>query len=1536
VNGNQFHVQEKNWSAYCTEGSRWVTVQSGISFIHLGGSATCPTSGDVILYYDANYGCAGRGENGGYVIRNGTGFQNVPGEFDNKASSIRIRSGWSVKLYENPDRGGGWACRTGNDDNFAGDSFSNGLSLNDNVSSFEIFGDNRCGQPDNRAPNSPSPQSPNDWYVAQDGRAPTLCWNNPGDPDGDSVQFYAEVYGSAVNANSGWQNGTCWRPGSLDGQYHTYQWHVKAKDSRGAESGWSTTWRFTVEAPDAPPSISFNTANGNGDSQITSRDRNWTFVGTASDPEGRLGQIEFRCSGDNCGYQASHTDGGNWSHTQNDVAGQNDVYFIAHDSPKNQQTASRHLDLRIDLAAPVTTLSLNNEADPARWPAWFTGPVQVRLHADDGNTGRARSGVKEVHYRLDGGGWQTGGNDVSFTVSNDGAHTVEYYAVDNVGNQEGSRTVNFQVDKTPPNPPSGVVETHGVVSNQWQKAQNTPTFTWAEASDATSGLAYYQFYFGPDPNGEAYQTFRASDPRQWTPQPGGVRTGTYYLRGRTRDNAGNWSAWTNLFTFRYDGTPPENPSGVTHTAGIANDTWQRTTNLADFTWPIPHDEGSGIKGYSVYWGTDPAGTSSNFITANQYQSPAPLCGTNEACSGYLRLRSVDNVDNPANDWTTAFVLRYDNAPPTVDFTINGGVTQTTQTLLHLQIAGSDQGSGVREMRLSGDGQAWTAWEVYATERLWTIPAISRQWWPVYLQVRDGVGLESAVISHTIYLDVNPRQPRSENFRLFDHTLSAGAGEHLSLPSGYTGHSTVGQVMDSAQVNSLNYTVVGGYEAGSQALPIVEPGHDEFTFINSIFASGTGADTLHSTLYQMAGTLGEVGLPNNETTLRSQGHQHQPGFLAAAPSRGTPTPTPTPGPTPTPTPTPACEFPQISINDGALFTKDDHVTLRICAPRAQEMMLSNDGGFPGAPWEPYAESKPWVITTYGQYVLPRFVYAAFKDADGTIHSTYFDDIIYDPTPPSGTISVGDSVQASGASALVFHASRFTPYVSRLGDTVLPQPIALLSAQDGTVDIYVNAQDDNSGLADMQISASADFSGTTWEPYSALRPWTPSGGDGIKTVYARFRDSASNTSTPASTQFALDTLPPLGGIALARLVVGPDVITTAVYLGAEDNLSGVVDMRLSADPAFADAAWLPYTTTLTWPISLTAQSQETLYVQYRDLAGNTSEVYSDTYVVDTTPPVTYVEVATGDTLTRTVTVLAYDELAEVATMRLSNDPLLIEGVVTMPYTPTVTWTFDERQVVWVQLEDSVGNITEPYPAYAGPACPTDMDNDGDVDVADIMQVASRWRCKCGDACYDSRYDLDGDCDIDIVDIMKVAAHWGETCGGAAGSPSPSPGRSEASTQNPTVRLEPANSTVAIGSTFTVTVMIDEAVDLGAFQFDLRYIPASVQVEAITLGGFLASSGRTAASAGPRIDNVTGFASFAGFSFGTPPGPNGSGALALVRLRAVGAGSSLLDLDKVQVLDTQVNSLVSTVEDSRVTVEGEHKIHLPLILKDYHGQP
>jgi hypothetical protein len=205
--GNRTHTVT-NWYVQDNQTiSGWLHDSSG------GPPPPCPQSGGVILYKDWHYDCGGEGEGRGYVRRDGTGWQNVGGDFDNRASSVRVPSGWSVKLFEHPDLGGGWACRSGDDDNFSGDDFNNGLSLNDNVSSFEVFHDSRCGEPENRAPNTPSPESPGDWHVAHDGRAPFLCWSNPGDPDGDSLEFYAEVYESAVNANSGW---ICTEPLRLD------------------------------------------------------------------------------------------------------------------------------------------------------------------------------------------------------------------------------------------------------------------------------------------------------------------------------------------------------------------------------------------------------------------------------------------------------------------------------------------------------------------------------------------------------------------------------------------------------------------------------------------------------------------------------------------------------------------------------------------------------------------------------------------------------------------------------------------------------------------------------------------------------------------------------------------------------------------------------------------------------------------------------------------------------------------------------------------------------------------------------------------------------------------------------------------------------------------------------------------------------------------------------------------------------------------------------------------------------------------------
>jgi len=79
----------------------------------------------------------------------------------------------------------------------------------------------------------------------------------------------------------------------------------------------------------------------------------------------------------------------------------------------------------------------------------------------------------------------------------------------------------------------------------------------------------------------------------------------------------------------------------------------------------------------------------------------------------------------------------------------------------------------------------------------------------------------------------------------------------------------------------------------------------------------------------------------------------------------------------------------------------------------------------------------------------------------------------------------------------------------------------------------------------------------------------------------------------------------------------------------------------------------------------------------------------------------------------------------------------------------------ETIPVDLQDGGITVTDGIPI------PGDLDGDCDVDVVDIMIVASHWGAVEGEPRYDPACDMDSDGDIDVVDIMLVASHWGSTC-------------------------------------------------------------------------------------------------------------------------------------------------------------------------------
>jgi len=201
---------------------------------------------------------------------------------------------------------------------------------------------------------------------------------------------------------------------------------------------------------------------------------------------------------------------------------------------------------------------------------------------------------------------------------------------------------------------------------------------------------------------------------------------------------------------------------------------------------------------------------------------------------------------------------------------------------------------------------------------------------------------------------------------------------------------------------------------------------------------------------------------------------------------------------------------ISINDGALFTNQTAITLTLTAPPGTtEMIISSDGGFGGATWEPFATQKPWTITAYGDYVIPRLVYAKFKTNSQT-SGLYQDDIVLDVTAPTGSVEITDTV----GSLAVLGSSPSVTILSTLTDTLtntIHLPLVMRNARPGfmLVGLLLSAADDVSGIGEMLISNDAGFASAQWETYSTERNWwVPD--TGTTTVYVRFRDRAGNES------------------------------------------------------------------------------------------------------------------------------------------------------------------------------------------------------------------------------------------------------------------------------------------------------------------------------------------------------------------------------------------------------------------------------------------
>jgi len=386
---------------------------------------------------------------------------------------------------------------------------------------------------------------------------------------------------------------------------------------------------------------------------------------------------------------------------------------------------------------------------------------------------------------------------------------------------------------------------------------------------------------------------------------------------------------------------------------------------------------------------------------------------------------------------------------------------------------------------------------------------------------------------------------------------------------------------------------------------------------------------------------------------------------------------------------------VVINGGAAATKNPAVTLTLSATDVggsgvAQMRLSNDNVSWSA-WETYTTSKAWTLPAG---VGTKTVYVQYRDHAGNTSTSTWDTIHFDNEPPVGSVVIngGDASTMSRTVTLALSANAdgyrvrfsnngtswsayqvivatqawtltvgdglktvYAQFMDVYGNTAIysdtitlgPTPDTTLptgsvtinggaeSTADRAVTLTLSASDTGgSGLSQMQFS-NDNATWSAWQAYATSRSWTLDAGDGTKTVYARFRDGAGNVSatyTDSITLATADAIAPTGSIAInggAASTYG--VVVTLTLSGSDTGGSGLSEMRLSNDGG-AWTEWEAFATTRGWLLE-SDLGTKTVYVQFRDVAGNVSATYSDTIEL---------EVASGTTA---ATTLLIDEIVWV---------------------------------------------------------------------------------------------------------------------------------------------------------------------------------------------------------------------------------------------------------------------------------------------------
>ncbi len=190
--------------------------------------------------------------------------------------------------------------------------------------------------------------------------------------------------------------------------------------------------------------------------------------------------------------------------------------------------------------------------------------------------------------------------------------------------------------------------------------------------------------------------------------------------------------------------------------------------------------------------------------------------TTEGANNKLEYWSVDNADNEELPHKVLVGIKLDKTVPTGSVEIvqvKGGDEETTYSeLVTLTLSAEDPESGVAEMRISNDGSSWSSWEEYFTSKYWELTSGDGTK-TVYVQFRNGAGLDSASISDTITLEKRQTDSSFISCSLSPTTITVG---ETTTISGSLSHSLAeASILIQGRPNGGDWTTIATVSTDSE-------------------------------------------------------------------------------------------------------------------------------------------------------------------------------------------------------------------------------------------------------------------------------------------------------------------------------------------------------------------------------------------------------------------------------------------------------------------------------------------------------------------------------------------------------------------------------------------------------------------------------------------------------------------------------------------------------------------------------------------------